>query len=1601
MVRSLTRHGMPKPFAMLVAALLALYFVPFGALPAQAAVVGGFEIEGNLVDDTAADPPIDWFDLGPGSPGFGTGVDNTTAEGQDTTTFSGSSKEYVDAGKAGGWPAWTFGTGNAAGKSDYGRWATYDFVDASNHVWFFLGFDRGFGTGTAKYVFELNQITQALTTNPNPVRSQGDLRLVVWDQGNGVVTLTGDQHNDDVGLYVWDDPDQGSGGVAEDTDDDGAWVKNTTSGVFAGASNTGETPVAVPAWWTSGNVTAGTLTKDKFLEFGIDLTSFGAVLGCPSSGFTAVNSRSITGTGDPGTLVDYLAAIPVTIPSSCASLFIRKFQGDGTTPLGGATFRIEPNPLPVGTPGRPSDNFLTIFDDSGPNTTVEAGTNYDDPDATAGLITLPAVVPGVQYSITEVSAPDGWIKDNSVVLKTPVAFGTSETASNTASFTNRRGSVTFYKDYEGADPSTGASFTLTRDNDDADALYDNGTVQVTDNGANDSAAAMGTITVDPLEAGSWKLVETSVPTGWLVDTDEVLFTVPDAQGNRNVTLTNPTMTDPRATYPLQVHKSGVVPGQADVDVQGAVFKLWRDTNGTAGLQKATDTEAGTCTTGVNGNCSVTGQPWGFNYYWEEISVPAPWNLPNVTVQGPVFLNADGTTDPSGATQFNDPKSKIVTQATNGSLPNATISDTATLSGVNDNAAGTVTFDLYYTGQTEPTTASCTAGNLVQAGIPATAAVDGPGDYTTGPVSVDHAGYYAWVAHYSGDSNGNRAVSGACDDTGETSLVTGAEPGITTVVPNSTVTLTGEPTVLTDKATLSGATANAAGSITFQLFGPFTSDPGPGDCIASGPGENLVDTVGSVETFSGNGDYHSLGVTVSQVGYYSWIATYDSTTDDNADATHPCGQESETVLVNPAEPVITTDAQQDSVTLSTEPTYLTDEATLSGSTADATGDITFALYGPFGSDPGPEDCVATGENANLVATVGPVVAFSGDGTYTSEPVEVKLAGYYTWVATYSGDDNNLEASHSCGQAVETTLVNPARPTITTQVPEPSVLLGQSGTDLTDTATLSGGTTDPAVSGEIEFVLYGPFDSAPSDESCTEGAIYQDAAEVNPQSVVVDHGNGAYDSAAVRVTKAGYYTWVATYSGDDNNESATHACGLESETVHVTPRQPVIETQISATQLVLNGGSVSFSDSATVSNATDDVSGSITFRLFGPGTSVEAACNGASAVQGSAVAVDGNGSYQGPTVTVSTPGYYSWVATFNPAEGDGNNLSATHACGQASETVQVFSGSNPTLTKIANPPSGSVVQPSDNITYSVTVGNTGDVAIDDGVVTDTLPPYVTVNTASVTASGGTYSAGTDITKSAGTIRWVVDLAPGETRTFTYNVTVNFNAPELSTLVNTAEFFGLKATTTHRVPEGDLTIVKTVSPVAGGGTVVEFGDTLTYTLTVTATGTLNQTNVVVTDYLPGRDPARPASGKTTYVAGSATCIGAGTCTVTGPGADGLISWGLGSMAAGSTRQVTFKVTINDVAGDPGDVIAVDILNAGAVASTETPKTPSNEVVTPVTKVLPVKIGKPPAAPEVLPRTGSAVPIGPLTSTAIALLGLGLLLVAATRRRGAHRRG
>lgn len=87
---------------------------------------------------------------------------------------------------------------------------------------------------------------------------------------------------------------------------------------------------------------------------------------------------------------------------------------------------------------------------------------------------------------------------------------------------------------------------------------------------------------------------------------------------------------------------------------------------------------------------------------------------------------------------------------------------------------------------------------------------------------------------------------------------------------------------------------------------------------------------------------------------------------------------------------------------------------------------------------------------------------------------------------------------------------------------------------DSATLSGGGTP---TGQITFRLYGP-----ADETCAREPAY------TSKPVAVE-GSGKYDSPEFTPAAPGTYHWIASYSGDSNDEGAAGSCGEEGESVSV--------------------------------------------------------------------------------------------------------------------------------------------------------------------------------------------------------------------------------------------------------------------------------------------------------------------------------------------------------------------------------------------------------------------------------------------------------------------
>ncbi|WP_415938216.1 collagen-binding domain-containing protein [Streptomyces sp. 039-1] len=95
---------------------------------------------------------------------------------------------------------------------------------------------------------------------------------------------------------------------------------------------------------------------------------------------------------------------------------------------------------------------------------------------------------------------------------------------------------------------------------------------------------------------------------------------------------------PSATGTVRVVKKDA---QSGAVLPGAQFTLWKETNGTTGLQTTgadPDTQVGdTCTTGADGVCSREVETG--TYYWQETKAPAGYDLPDPAVSGPLVLTA--------------------------------------------------------------------------------------------------------------------------------------------------------------------------------------------------------------------------------------------------------------------------------------------------------------------------------------------------------------------------------------------------------------------------------------------------------------------------------------------------------------------------------------------------------------------------------------------------------------------------------------------------------------------------------------------------------------------------------------------------------------------------------------------------------------------------------------------------------------------------------------------------------------------------------------------------------------------------------------------------
>ena len=291
----------------------------------------------------------------------------------------------------------------------------------------------------------------------------------------------------------------------------------------------------------------------------------------------------------------------------------------------------------------------------------------------------------------------------------------------------------------------------------------------------------------------------------------------------------------------------------------------------------------------------------------------------------------------------------------------------------------------------------------------------------------------------------------------------------------------------------------------------------------------------------------------------------------------------------------------------------DSATLIGASANAGGTVTYSVF----SDNTCSTSVASGGTKTVTNGVVP----------NSDDVTLNTAGTYYWQASYSGDSNNNAATSVC---TSEELIVKTNPTIATTLSATSVAIG---TTVHDSSALSGQTADAG--GTVTYTVY-------TNSTCTAGA--QDAGTETVSAGVVPDSNG------IQFNNAGTFYWQAVYSGDAKNNGATSSC--TSEVLVVNPNTTGIST---APNLIPN-------DAATITGATTNAGGTITFNLYSPS---DATCSGTPALS-QTVSVNGNGTYNttNSTFIASTVGTWRWQVTYS---GDSNNVGSGSACGVESFTI----------------------------------------------------------------------------------------------------------------------------------------------------------------------------------------------------------------------------------------------------------------------------------------------------------------------------------------------
>ncbi|GGC48976.1 hypothetical protein GCM10011386_46510 [Parapedobacter defluvii] len=197
--------------------------------------------------------------------------------------------------------------------------------------------------------------------------------------------------------------------------------------------------------------------------------------------------------------------------------------------------------------------------------------------------------------------------------------------------------------------------------------------------------------------------------------------------------------------------------------------------------------------------------------------------------------------------------------------------------------------------------------------------------------------------------------------------------------------------------------------------------------------------------------------------------------------------------------------------------------------------------------------------------------------------------------------------------------------------------------------------------------------------------------------------------------------------------------------------------------------------------------------------------------------------------------------------------------------------------------SEVKAGEELTYTITVTNTGDVDYDGITITDAIPANTSYKEGSASEGGSL---------SGNTLTWTVDVPFGESRGVSFTVVVDSDLTGVESIRNAAKVTGddpgkpeEPEVETPTDPVKSFSSEKTADKSE-----VKAGEELTYTITVTNTGDVDYDGITVSDAIPAN---------TAYKEGSASEGG----SLSG----NTLTWTV-DVPFGESREVSFTVVVAD---------------------------------------------------------------------------------------------